>query len=486
MNINEVPIMTDIHILFKKSVWGLMIACLGMIAPDPVAAADALPETAPGELSPDQRSLIMENGALYYLRAMEARRPAQTPEQAAVLAYIREQLPPQPPTVFNIRTDVAGWLVNETDMVSFLSRALQAPYCLFPIRTPGSPDLRLSHLLPMRRLGLHLLQMTKAYEFTENDAEAGKIFMAQLAMMSDLAEDRNLTSMQAASVLLQDGLETFEGFISRTPPAPSLEPILGFFRSVPEFPFTPAQYLEDEAERYIQWLTEESGTPLQRIESLYGDLRPQPGTLALAPLDEAEQRQRLGRWIEGYRERMQALAREMEKPYLIGLGPLQDLDQQLEKVRSAAPGDVNNPLIPLLVPIVTPTFERYHLARGQYIQYQLMAQAARYHDLIREWPKNLKALQTFMNEELPIDPFSGNPIFYRLRRDGPQWVLRVPKWMAREQSLVHRIDLGERRKRDDQIGQNIQRQAVQGYIRDRQNEPTVNPDLDARSRPRRN
>lgn len=436
-----------------------------------LAAVGTRAEDSPG---PDSE-VLMKNAALYYWQAMASMKVPKTPEDTASTAFIRGELPDLPPSAFSIRKDAAVWLIEENALITSLRQAQMEDICSFPIRQTGSPALNLTHLPPMRSMTLYALEVAKAYEYAENTAGAAGVYILLLDMIRDLHQDNNMTSAQAAYTMLQDVVLAVEGFASRNPPAEVLTRFLGYFESHPELPFRLGDYLVAESQRYSDWLMEDPAKLLPRLSSLYDREQDQPAVFKLTSLSLEEQVDKLEGWIQGYQSRMRELASWVEKPYLIGLPQLNELDDQLEKEVENEGVETENPLLPLLIPYIRSLYERSLLAKGQYSMMRLALESAQYEALIGKWPKKLSDLEAFTNRTAPLDPFTGDKIFFRIRSKAPSIALRVPKWIANEEVLLDRLQVGIRNDLDSKNFQRFQKQSIKKFIEARKNAPIVDP-----------
>lgn len=434
----------------------------------------ALSVSAEDHPAPDRKAL-MNNAALYYWKAMASLQIPRTPQGLASTAFIRQDLYQLPPSAFSVRKDAAVWLIGENAFVASLRQARMVDVCAFPIRQAGSPALNLTHLAPMREIIRYGLEISKAYEYAENYIGAAEIYILLLDMIRKLHQDSNLTSAQAGWAMLQDVALGLEGFVIRNQSTEVLDILLRYFDDNPELPFRIGDYLRAESQRYSEWLMEDPAKILPRLSSLYGRESDQPAVLKLSTLSGDEQIAKLKGWIQGYQNRISELASWVGKPYLVGMSNLEMLDEELEKELQLDGGEVPNPLLPLLVPYTRSVYEKSLLAQGQYRMMRTALEAARYESVLGQWPKNLDSLEAFSSRIPPLDPFTGNQIFFRIRNKAPYIALRAPKWIAEEPSLIYRLQLAIRKTRDSNNFQRLQKAAVQNFIEARKNDPNIYP-----------
>jgi hypothetical protein len=435
----------------------------------------ALPDQSDGKVLPNQKSL-MNNAALYYWKAMASMQVPRTSQDIASTAFIQQELYRFPPSVFSIRKDVAVWLISENALIASLRQGRMEKDCAFPIHQANSPSLNLTHLTPMREMTRYCLEISKAYEYAENYAGAAGVYILLQDMISKLHQDNNMTSAQAGWSMLQDVAQGLEGYATRKQSPEALESILRYFDANPELQFRISEYLLGESQRYSEWLIEDPTKIIRRLSSLYGRKPDQPGVLKLASLSMDDQVLKLEDWIQGYQNHMAELAKWVDKPYLVGLPQLELLDDNLEKEINKDGGDVENPLLPLLVPYMRRVYERSLLAKGQYRMMRTVLEAARYESLVGQWPKNLDTLEEFSGRTTPLDPFTGNKLFFRIRNKAPYISLRAPKWMAQEDTMVYRLMLAIRKTRDQNNFHRLQQSTVKKFIEKQKNQPLITPD----------
>lgn len=413
----------------------------------------------------EQRLMIQRNAALHYWKAIASQNTALSPEDAATLMFINQDFQGLPPSALEIRQDAARWMINETALIASLNQAASLPVCIFATEEPDSPRLRLTHLAPLRTLLLYGISISKAFEYVENTDGAAGLYTILLDMTLKLNQDRSPLSSRVGMNLLQDLLMGLEGFTLREPPLESLEILEFFFANNPEAPFSIAQGLADDAERIADWLRSSPETLLDRLSSLYGKNRaPSAAILLLSTLPVEEQMARVELWLDEYLTRINALHSLFEKPYLAGLAEINDYDRTRTELPDAT---VENPLLPLLLPAARDLYEREQLAKGHYTIMKILVSAARYRALIGKWPKNLDVLKTFTNRSFAPDPFSGQPIHYRLKNDLPRLVIRTPKQMAAANQVIYTIDLSVRKNQDQDAVHRLRQAATRQFIETR-------------------
>jgi hypothetical protein len=415
----------------------LVTAMLGLLIP-----AGPLPAAQPPKL-PEPT----ENAALYYWKAVGLMQQPQTRDQLDLAQFADGTLRELPPQVFIVRPDVLRWLLNERSVFAALNQASQFKTCAFTLHAPGTPGLDVSHLPRLRALVRRVLGATKACEYADNREGAAIVYADLLTLVRNLDQDRNFTSGFAAAEMLQEIVLSLEGFISREPPVAVADMLAGYFKSAASPVFNPAAYLLEEARANSAWLLAEPERAEEKLSRLYGNASQRPAVEQLMSLDGVRKEQRLRGWAQEYVVRMKDMAEAMQMPFGSATTRLRELDAEREAMRRS-PNGGDNPLVPLLVPALSLTYQRFLLAEAQFDMAEILACAAAFRQGTGTWPGAIAEINLFMKRPMAQDPFTGEDFYFRLARDMPAVAARIPKSLAAVPGLLYRIELAPRRKVD--------------------------------------
>lgn len=396
---------------------------------------------------------VGHNAAFFYWKAVGLLRPARTPGQLELLRFVDEELPLLPPRILEARPSVLNWLLGEQGMGDALRDAAGCAGCDFGARRLAGPFLDLTHLARLPALGRRACALAQALEFTGRPADAARLLAALLELVRRLDADRSAASGLAAADLMQTALWSLEGLVSRHPSAETIAPLVEYFRAAGEPPFHAAACLRDEAERMTAWLRQDAAVAA-------GEIRRRAGTGPLAAAAEraaAASPSEFEGWVVEYGARMEEIVCALEQPFAKGAPVLVRLDAgRAEGLKD--PAAEPNPLLILLVPAVSDFQQRLDLARAQWDMAALLCAASARRARTGNWPDRASAAARDIGRRTPRDPFSGEPIHYRLARGQPVLGARVPKAMAEAGGVLYSLDPAERGRRDEErFRQAIQR-----------------------------
>lgn len=390
-----------------------------------------------------------ENAALYYWEALALMRQPDVAEDFPILDFIRNDLPQLPPSILSANTDAAQWLMGERSSMAALAKAGRCGRCRFFVRTPSDPFPALAHLAPMRALTDRALAVAKAYEFARNSEGAAMIYRDLILLVRNLDQDNTMRSGLVAADMLQQILYDLEGFLSREPDRQAAALLTDVLLLAPRPVFHPAEYLRMEAVSFRQWMLEDSRQMEQKLVRLYGGAEESPAIISLMALDTPRKVLRMGNWIMDYEAWMLRLAKECEEPYERGIGSLRWSDTEKARIEKEESGPGGNPLYALAIPSMAAAYERFLASEGQFSMAAILSAAVLYlHDFGR-WPVSLDEVSVAAAGPLPRDPFSGQDFFYKTSRLLPRVMLRAPKTMIDEGTLLYRMDIKARREQDE-------------------------------------
>ncbi|HNR93813.1 MAG TPA: hypothetical protein PKM67_10185 [Kiritimatiellia bacterium] len=390
-----------------------------------------------------------ENAALYYWEALALMRQPDSVEEFAVLDFIRNDLPQLPPSILTANTDAAQWLMGDRAMLAALAKAGRCRRCEFFVRSPADPFPALVHLAPMRVLTDRALAVAKAYEFARNSEGAAMIYRDLLLLVRNLDRDITMRSGLVAADMLQQILFDLEGFLSREPGREAATILSNAFLQSPRPLFHPADYLRMEAVSFRQWMLADPRQMEQKLVRLYGGAAESPAIIRLMALDTPRKVLQMGTWIMDYEAWMLRLANECEAPYERAIGALRWSDAEKVRIEKEASESGGNPLFSLSIPSMSAAYERFLAAEGQFSMAAVLSAAVLYFNDFGRWPVSLDEVSMAAAGPLPRDPFSGQDFFYKTSRLLPRVMLRVPKTMIDEGSILYRMDIRARREQDE-------------------------------------
>ncbi|OQW97148.1 MAG: hypothetical protein BWK77_02565 [Verrucomicrobia bacterium A1] len=421
------------------------------------AAAALLLGACPGRAQTSKPAGPTENAALFYWKAAGLMQQPQTQEQLQFARFADNAMRNLPPRVFAAKPDVLRWLLNERSALTALGQAARFKTCAFALRAPGIPGLDVSHLPRLQALMRRALAAAKAYEYADNRDGAASIYASLFTLVANLDQDRNFTSGFTAAELLQELVLEVEGFVSRDPPASAARLLADYFKPVLPNLFHPAGYLLDEARLNSAWLLTAPDRAQDKLSRLYGNTAHRPAVEQLMSLDRVKQEERLRAWVHDYIRQMKALAEATELPFNEAQIQLRELDRQREAMRKDPSGG-DNPLIPLLVPALSQGYQRLLLSEAQFDMAEILACAAAFRQGTGTWPARIAEINQYMHRPMAQDPFSGEDFYYRLVKDLPVVAARIPKSLANDSALLYRLELAQRRRKDEERAQAALRQ----------------------------
>lgn len=452
--------------------WKIALAA-ALVSAGPLFA-DPLP---PVPDDPNVEHPLTQNAALYYWQASALMQQARRPEDIDILGFIDNRLLSYPPQIFLLRQDCTQMLIRETLMRQAMARAASMPICAFSTSSAAGPVQVLPHLdilgeLTQRNLGAALL-----YEYVRNEEGAAEIYADLLQLCVHLGQDEHLRSMLTGAALCQQTVTALEGFIAREPSLDACEDLIAFFSKAPDggLAYSPGPALKAEARRFGAWLNVPSEQAMEHLEKIYGDASEQPALDLLVTLGEERRRERMADWVDDYKVHLFALAGVMDQPYREGLGGIRALDKRAVSHGTQMDPQEGNPLFELLVPRMERMYDRLILAKAHWRAAEVLAHAGRYRALVGTWPESMGALETFLGRLLPRDPFSGTPFHYSLNKGKPRLVIRVPKWIARDEGLLYDLNFENRRTSDEELLTDLSTQIRQEQLTTETEDATDTP-----------
>jgi hypothetical protein len=389
-----------------------------------------------------------ENAALHYWKAAALVQQPRTPAEMEIAAFASGLLEGLPPRVFLVQPEALRWLLNERPMLAALDAGSRLPVCAFPVYREEEPAPDLGHLASLRLVAARARAAAKAFEHADNAEGAALIHAGLLRMLRHLDQDGAIQSGLVACELLQEVLADLASFLGRDQPRSAVAPLAAVFVESATTRLHPSSYLETEARHYGDWLVASLPTVEGKLGRLYGNSRHKPAVEKLATLDETRKSERLQEWVANYRARMAALAKNLELPYAQGVGVIREMDRKKIMLQKDPTGG-SNPLVPLLVPRAFEMYQRFLLAQAQFACAEILCTAALYRAEHGAWPPSLDELALYAQRTFPPDPFGGTPLHYRLADDAPRLIIRVPRWIASNRSLLYDVFLADISRTDD-------------------------------------
>jgi len=393
------------------------------------------------------------NAAFFYWKACGLMLQPQDCDQFDLAQFMDSDLIQLPPRILSLQPSALRWLLNERGMLGALDAGAQLPVCSFLIQNPGEAALDLSHLARIRSLARRALATAKAYEYADNRPGAAVIYVDLFKLTRHLDQDDNATSGFLGIELLQLILQQIEGFVCRQPPGDAMEYLQRYFKENHPPVFHLSNYLRSEARRNGDWLLAAPARAQERLDLLYGNSPSKPAVEQLATLPNDKKEQRLQAWVQDYRNRMNRLADAVSEPYSTGFAKVRAFDKERRKIADD-PARGDNPLVPLMVPPATDLYQRFLLADAQFAIADILCAAALFHAEVHTWPAKLDELTLYGHRSFSKDPFSGEDFYYKLSRDLPVVVTRVPKTMSSRTDTLYAVNLAEHSKKLDQAFEN--------------------------------
>lgn len=392
----------------------------------------------------------VENAALFYWKAIALMQEPASAEESALQHFVDSFLSRCPPKVFAADPEGLRWILEERAMLTSVDRGARQSSCSFPIAIAGEAALDLSHLVRLNALTDRALAAAKAYEYADNAEGAAIIYADLLRLAAHLDQDRNVDSGLMAANILQTTAVELEGFFAREQSEKTLMDLVRFFRQAPARVFHPGDYIRAEARRYGNWLMASPEFAEVRLNQLYGKQRNKPAVEQLVTLDKVRKIERLKAWVDEYRSRMDAIAEAVDMPFEAGLPLLREYDAQ-RAAMAADPAGGGNPLIPLLVPEMAETYQRFLLAEAQVDVLDILCAAATVRAQTSGWPTTMDEVTYLSNRDFANDPFTGAAFHYRMKEGQPAVTIRAPKWMASDSRYAYTWELAIRRDKDDDL-----------------------------------
>lgn len=403
-------------------------------------------EELPGEPSYS----TFENAAFDYWRASALLRPIASRADFEIVLFAERDVADLPPSVFAHRPEVGQWLLGDRKMARALRDAGSKTYCAFNPQGPlsASPDLRYLLLL-MRSVMTRAITYAHAMEFVRKAGEASAVYADLFRMLDHLNSDQSWASSHYAIGQLPILIRAVEGFLSRRPPREDLEPLIAYFEQLQYPHYSQCTYLHNEMRQYARWLIKEAGHAEKKLAQLYGDRPDKPAVEQLVQLDEAERRALLDTWLRGYEDEIKDLCAATNLPYPQGLQAVAEIDNRILQIRDSPDKPDLNHALPLFMPPMKTTYEKYLAAEAMLRMVYHLLVAAEYRDFVGAWPESAELVLQFGQETLPPDPFTGGPFKYAHDKKGPRISTDAPKWLLKEDRFILAIDLGKRVQQDE-------------------------------------
>lgn len=425
-----------------------------------------------------------DNAAVTYWKAAAKMQEARTPVELNARDFVDQVLPKLPPKALAYRPDVARWLVGEKAMLDELYRAGDQTVCMF---SPGAesgvtPDL--SHRVFLREVWNRGLASAKAQEFIDDHVGAVKTYIALLQMLNHMDADDDWASAYICISWLPELVGDLEGFFARGPPREALAPLAEYLGAQPKPVYSMRAFMRSEMRAYARWLLDEEGTLERKLAKLYGNRESMPAVNRLITLDEKGKRKTLIAWLDDYQKAVSRLTAALEKPYAQAMEGVRLMDAHVKQIQENPDQSGANLLLPLLMPPMERTYQQFVAAEAAYTLIHIMTVAATYRDFVGDWPDDLSTTEQFGGVTFSLNPFSGNPIEYSLRRGCPRIDLATPQWLDEETSAATALDLQARLERDEHnLDALAQRIAQQNQARAHSRLGVVAPEEDDLDKP---
>lgn len=390
-----------------------------------------------------------ENAAYDYWKASALIQEVLTADQFDYALFAERELPNLPPKVFSHQPQAGRWLLNERLMLEALHAGAGKPRCVFLPEGQATAQQIALYRGSMSRVIRRALASAKAHEFVENLRAAASIYADLLRLLRHMDEDGDWAATDFSLTMLPPVLGDLAGFLSRRPPRDAVELITRELdaASSPRFPIR--RLLEQETRAYAEWLTEDPALVEARIGGLYGAAIRKPALTELLPLDPPADLARVREWLVGYRDEVGRLAEAVVLPYEPAIRAIREIDGRIAGVGEPGGEGPANPLLPLLMPPMAATYERFVAGEAHLAMIEVLAKAAIYGDFVGEWPDRIDVLNQFAGEVLPLDPFTGEMMGYDLRGDLPRVRVEAPKSVL-DAGAVTEINLRQRVQEDEE------------------------------------
>lgn len=425
-----------------RSRWPLLLMC--MVVSMGRSDVDSVHAQSPADPA------CFDNAAWHYWKAMAKIQPLLSRDHFDTVLFAESRLPVLPPKVFAYYPEAGRWLIQEKGLLAELQRAGAAPTCFF--NPPPSPGRRVdySHRDILRSVWWRALGAAKALEFAEQHESAVAVYIDLFRLLDHLDGDGDWASAYLATTWLPELIGALEGYFSRLPPrlaVQSLADYLGERRTRPLYPMR--EFMETEMRTYAGWLRGDPARSEQRLATLYRDRQSMPAIEKLLGLDEEAKREKLTHWLDQYEKEVTRLGASLEEPYSRAVEAIRLSDKRILIMKNTPKAPDTNPLLPLLMPPMTQTYQEFVAAEASVWLVELMALASIYRDFVGDWPDNTDMIEQFARRTFPPDPFTGKPIDFTVRRGIPRSAVAIPPWLEEKGSVFAEFDLGRRVDRDE-------------------------------------
>ena len=386
-----------------------------------------------------------DNAALDYWKACALMQEILSDEVFDIVLFSEKQLRFLPPKVFAYRPKAGRWLLNERKMLEALHEGAAKPHCVYARPGPGRAAEGKIFRSAMRSLVNRALSSAKAQEFVGEHRVTASIYVDVVRLLRHLDQDEEWISAYYTINMLPLLLWEVEGFLSRAPPREAVQVLIGELSSMKRPRFPMRRMLIREAISYSTWLMESPEQVEAKISSLYQGENLKPALDPLLSVDLIEKIRIVQEWVDGYRNTMSRLGAAMGLPYTEAIQVIRKIDGQVAGAINKYAKAATNPLMPLLMPPMSKTYEQFLLAEAGFVLMELMCKAAAYNDFVRSWPDTIEILEQFSGSPLPPNPFTGKAIDYDLRGERPRARIDSPKWlkggnMVTEMNLRYRVE----------------------------------------------
>jgi hypothetical protein len=424
--------------MWKRLMAGM---CLGMIllaGGVKGAEGDAVAETS-----------TFDNAAYDYWKACALIQEILTEAEFEFALFTEQDLPNLPPKSLAYQPGAGRWLLNERLMLEELHAGAGKPSCVFLRQGEATAQKIALYRGAMSRVILRALASAKAHEFVENRRATGSIYADLLRLLRHLDENGDWAAVDFTLGMLPAVLRDIEGFLTRQPPRDVVEMITRELDAagVPRFPIQ--RMLEREASAYSSWLLENPSQVEAKVGGLYGDAIAKPALNELLGLDPAGDEARVREWIDEYQAEIGRLGAALALPYPEAIQIIRETDGMVAGVERQVGVEGSNPLLPLLMPPMARTYERFVAAEAHLAMVEVLCKGAIYGDFVGGWPDSIDVLDQFAGGTLPPDPFTGQPVGYDLRGALPRVQVDAPKHV-RDAGAVTEINLRQRVQEDDE------------------------------------
>lgn len=385
------------------------------------------------------RATEATNAAFWYWKAIGLLRVPRTLDQLETLRFIEEDLPESPATVLGIRADALDWLLAERGSLDSFRVAVSLAHCDFHARQSELPFPDVSHLARLVALCRRMCAQAQALDYLGDGGSAAEVYRGMFVLIGHTLELRHRSADLAAADMLERVLLSLEGFLVVQRTREELEPLIAYWQRAPALRFLNSENWRAEARDTSRWLLDARDAALRW-------LRARENRLPRAVLERIEQAtsSEWQDWAAEYEDIMSQLADAFELPFHQAAAAIRALEKRREASENAA-----NPLIAIWVPPVEDLHVRLRLAEGQFELARLLCAAAWVRSQSGRWPADPDSvLRSWGLPHRATDPFSAQPITYRLVGGQPLLGIRAPRAFVERRKPLYQLDLGNRARRD--------------------------------------